>query len=162
MTTNHRPARAPLAVIGIGNPIAGDDGAGIMVARGLRRVCESGNGVLFYELSGDLLEMADRLEEARRFIFCDAIQGDTPGEIKIITPAAPLPFSASFHQTDIASVMHTLASLHLTVPFPAWEIWGIGIAAPTHFSENLTAPVSQAVTQCVSRLIGRITSILTE
>jgi hydrogenase maturation protease len=152
--------KAPLAIIGIGNPIAGDDGAGIKVVRSLKKVCGDLRGIIFHELTGDLLEMADRIDEAHSFIFCDALRGDIPGEILTIRDSAPHSFSASFHQNDIASVMHTLKALNLTAPFPKWEILGICIAAPAYFSKRLTPPVSRAVIKCTGLLTGRITSVM--
>jgi hydrogenase maturation protease len=160
MKTSHRPASAKLAFIGIGNPIAGDDAAGIMVVRNLQRGVGMRNDLLFYELTGDLLEMADLLSKAPRFIFCDALQGADPGKIQIIPDSAARSFSPSFHQTDIASVMHSLKSLRMIMPFPEWEIWGISIAAPTHFSEDITPPVAHAIHTCVSLLSSRIESMI--
>jgi hydrogenase maturation protease len=156
MKTKFRKVKAPLAIIGIGNPIAGDDGAGIKVVRRLKKLHGNRRKIIFHELTGDLLEMADRLDEAHSFIFCDALRGDNPGEILTIRNTTPHSFSASFHQNDIASVMHSLKALNLVTPFPQWEILGICIAAPTYFSKRLTLPVSRAIIKCVGRLTERI------
>jgi hydrogenase maturation protease len=159
MKTNHRPLRAALGIIGIGNTLVGDDGAGIMVVHALQKLYSSRKNIFFHELTGDFLEMADRIEDAERFIFCDAIAGDCPGELSIIRDTAACYFAPSFHQTDIASVMRSLKILSTTIAFPSWEIWGIAIEPPQYFANKLTPRISLAVDNCVAQLGKRIDSV---
>ena len=151
--------KAALGIIGIGNDIVGDDGAGIMVVRRLKKSFSECLNCLVYELTGDLLEMAELVNRAEKFIFIDAVAGSAPGTITIMRTVDVRSFSASFHQTDIAAVMHSLEALTLASPFPQWELWGIEIEPPTHFRRGLTKSVSLAVNTCVARLTALLPSI---
>jgi hydrogenase maturation protease len=159
MITNHRPQKAALGIIGIGNTLVGDDGAGIMVVRALQKLYSARKNIFFYELTGDFLEMADRVDDAEQFIFCDAIAGGCPGALTIIRDTAAPSFAPSFHQTDIASVMRSVKMLSLTATFPSWEIWGIVIEAPQYFTNRLTPCICLAVDDCVAKLTKRIASV---
>jgi hydrogenase maturation protease len=156
MKTNSIPTKAALGIIGIGNTIAGDDGAGIIVVRHLQKILCSREDIFFYELTGDLLEMAELLHRAERFIFIDALAGDNPGEIKTLHDKANRSFTSSFHQTDISSVMHALNALSLISPFPPWEVWGIVIDPPTEFRKELSPPVSLAIDKLIIQFIKMV------
>lgn len=138
----NRPAY-PVAVIGIGNPLAGDDGAGPAVVEELRARLRDASGVLLERLDGDLFAVADLLPRAQRFIFVDAVIAQPPGTI--VRRAATSPSLApSLHQADIGAVMTALAALGVVEPFPVWEVWGIAIEAPRELGEGLSPPVAQA------------------
>jgi hydrogenase maturation protease len=159
MKINRKPPKAALGIIGIGNTLVGDDGAGIMVVRALQKLYSSRKNIFFYELTGDFLEMADRVGDAEQFIFCDAIAGGCPGEIETIRDTSARCFAPSFHQTDIASVMRSLKMLSMAATFPSWEILGIVIEPPQYFTNKLTPCISLAVDNCVAQLGKRIVSV---
>ncbi len=137
------PAKKKVAVVGIGNPLAGDDGVGIEIAGWLREKWAACDAVSVEVLEGDLFAVADWLPTAERFIFVDAVAGDTPGE-SVILRHCPRGFASSFHQCDIGAVMQTLQALDLVEPFPEWEIWGITIAPPDELRHGLSEPVRRA------------------
>ncbi len=139
----NRPAYR-VAVIGIGNQLAGDDGAGPAVVEELRARLGDASGVLLERLDGDLFAVADLLPRARRFIFVDAVIARPPGAI--VRRAATSPSLApSLHQADIGAVMSALAALDLVDPFPLWEVWGICIEMPRELAERLSPAVARAV-----------------
>lgn len=146
-----------LAVIGIGNTIAGDDGAGVEVILRLKRTWEGNPAVLLHALEGDHFEIAGLLDRAQRFIFVDAFEGEPPGEI-VRAAKTRRAFAPSFHQTDIASVMTCLETLRVVDPFPAWEIRGVTIIPPSTIGEGLTPEVEAAVDVLVEEL-GRIIGV---
>ena len=145
--------RARIAMVGVGNPLVGDDGAGAEVIRSLEARWASDRRVLLCTLEGDLLGIADRLEEAERFLFVDAVAGSEPGEI-VRDPAVPRAYAPSFHQTDVGTVMRHLEALGVADPFPPWEIWGIVIAPPRELRQALTPAVAEAVDR-LSELLSR-------
>lgn len=149
------PAKQPLAVIGVGNTIAGDDGAGVEVIRRLKKTWEGDPAVFLHALEGDHFEIAGLLDRAERFIFVDAFEGEQPGEL-VHAAKTRRAFAPSFHQTDIASVMACLESLAMVDPFPPWEIWGITIVPPSTIGEGLTPAVEAAVDALSERLCGVI------
>jgi len=153
---NRGPAR--IAFVGIGNTLAGDDGAGIVALERLRTALGGGHNeqLLFRILPGDLYAISEMLDSARRFVLLDAVAGDVPGELRTIRGNAPLTITASFHQTDIGTVMRTLAALQFRDPFPEWEIRGITIAPPDRLREGLSPEVAMAVDRLVGELVEEV------
>jgi hydrogenase maturation protease len=98
---------AEIGVIGIGNPLMGDDGAGIAVVEKLRKLRPEGTGLFYYLLQRDLFEVADILDRARRFIFVDVFLGTPAGTIATIRDQSAA-LTPSIHQTDIGTAMRML------------------------------------------------------
>lgn len=148
-----------IAIVGIGNTLAGDDGVGIRVVRHLQEILPPNNRLMFIYLEGDLYEISDYLALADQFIFVDAVAGLTAGEIVrgIDMPRALAP---SFHQTDIGAVMRCLQSLNYIVPFPGWDVWGITVDPPREICTELSHPVELAVPALVEALADCIKNIL--
>ncbi|MEP0774380.1 MAG: hydrogenase maturation protease [Acidobacteriota bacterium] len=142
---------AAVAVVGIGNSLAGDDGAGPAVVEALRAQLGEPPGVLLERLDGDLFAVAELLPRARRFVFVDAVIGSPPGQV-IRRAAGPAHLAPSLHQADIGAVMTALAALEVVAPFPPWEVWGITISPPQELAEELSPPVGAAVTELVAEL----------
>jgi hydrogenase maturation protease len=147
--------KVKLAVVGIGNILVGDDGAGIAVLNILKEKWERDPRVRFYALEGDLYEISDYLDTAESFLFVDAVAGSTAGDIveSCFTPRA---YAPSFHQTDIGSVMQCMQALGITDPFPPWTLWGITVDPPRQLSPTLSPVVAQAV----GRLAEHLTNLL--
>ncbi len=154
-------ARRRVAVVGIGNDLAGDDGAGLEVIRLLEPAWGQDERVLLARLEGDLFAVADLLHLAYEFIFADAVAGETPGE-SVRCTNAPRAFSPSFHQTDIQSVMRALESLGVSDPFPRWEVWGVTTLPPQELRSGLSAPVARAVNEVARSLDVHLRELLGE
>ena len=150
-----------LAVVGVGNPLAGDDGVGISVVQRLRPDWEGHPSLLLMTLEGDPLEIADHLGRAPRFLFVDAVVAEPPGQLLIPVPVTPSP-APSPHQIQIATVMATLEALEHADPFPDWEIWGIAIRLPQMAGTCLSPPVEAGAEAMVGRLQHHLTSCLPE
>jgi len=151
--------RARIAVVGIGNTIAGDDGVGVVVADRLRRRWSESDEVLVAVLPGDLFSVADLLHRAREFLFVDAIAGERPGEIRILT-SAQRAFAASLHQTDIGTVMAALKKLEMADPFPDWQVWGITIDQPDELGEGLSPVIAEAADALEARIVAHVETSL--
>ncbi|MCU0291494.1 MAG: hydrogenase maturation protease [Thermoanaerobaculaceae bacterium] len=151
-------ARGPrLAVVGVGNPLAGDDGVGVRVVERLRALAPPGPDVFWGTLEGDLLAVADWLPCASHFIFVDAVAGGVPGTI-VVGPSEGRAWAPSFHQTDLASTLRVLEAMGAASPFPTWEIWGITITPPEELGEGLSPAVAAAADQMVERLLAELSS----
>lgn len=146
-----------LAVVGVGNPLAGDDGVGVRVVERLRAVAPAGLDVFWATLDGDLLAIADWLPGASHFIFVDAVAGGVPGKI-VVGPSEGRAWAPSFHQTDLASTLRVLEAMGAADPFPTWEIWGITITPPEELGEGLSPAVAAAADQMVERLLAELSS----
>jgi hydrogenase maturation protease len=142
---------ATIGIIGIGNPLMGDDGAGIAALEKIASRRRTAKMVFLHELRHDLFEMADLLDRAERFIFIDVFLGQPVGMLSIIRgPTAVLP--PSLHQTDIGTVMRMLEPLDLVDPFPTWEVWGIAVEPPFILGAGLSKPVALGVDRLVEEL----------
>ncbi len=152
-----RKGHARLAVVGIGNTIAGDDGAGIRVIELLERRlgCERPPWVLLGLLEGDLLAVTELVEEVDSFIFTDAVTGSPPGRI-VRSTAVQRAFAPSFHQTDIGTLMARLEAIGLCDPFPDWEVRGITIDPPAVLGEGLSQVVEEAAERLAESLAREI------
>jgi len=140
-----------LAIIGVGNTLAGDDGAGVEAVRRLETRWGGEPDVFFHTIEGDHFEIADLLDSADRFIFVDAVSGEQPGEV-VRMGETRRAFAPSFHQTDIAAVMQTLEALKIVDPFPAWEVWGVTIIPPAELGEGLNPEVAEGVERLCRKL----------
>jgi hydrogenase maturation protease len=78
-------------VIGVGNAWAGDDAAGLLVARIVRERAPSGLAVIEHE--GEPTALLDEWQDAALAIVVDATSGGgRPGEVRVMdATAAPLP-----------------------------------------------------------------------
>lgn len=148
---------AATAVVGVGNTLAGDDGAGIVAVERLRARIGDTAGVRFFTLERDVYEIADLLDRAEEFVFVDACVGDSPGRIVARGTAEPM-IVGSLHHTDIGAVMHALAALKLVDPFPSWELWGVEVTPPLTLGEGLSRHVDKGVTRLVEMLAEKITT----
>lgn len=148
----------PTRVIGIGQPAAGDDNAGIAVVRALREQ-PLPPGVEIHEVTDPAL-LIDLLDGIRYAILIDAlVSEDNPGNIVFLTPdelatcrAMPLS-SHGMSVTDAIELVNTLASNSIPGNI---HIIGITIASPGHYRHAMSA----AITAAVPRAAGLITQLL--
>lgn len=144
------------AVIGIGNTLAGDDGAGIAALELLKCKMDKNPDLLFASLYGDLFSVTEFLGLADRFIFLDAVAASVPGELFVGVTVPLSGLSSSFHQSDIGSVMESLRRIEYIDPFPVWEIRGVTIMPPDRLHEGLSPAVEQAVGRLVDNLVAEL------
>jgi hydrogenase maturation protease len=94
---------ARIVVIGLGNPLCGDDAAGIAVVRRLRRR----SGVRLVEQAGEATALVAALRGASAALVVDAATGGPPGDVRRLDAAAgPLPaglFELSTHGFGVAA-----------------------------------------------------------
>jgi hydrogenase maturation protease len=107
-------ADAPAVVIGVGNPLRGDDAAGVRVARLLRGRAH------VIEQSGEASALADALRQARAAYIVDAACGERPGRVHRLDAAArPLPpgmFTCSTHGLGVAEGVELARALGVLPP----------------------------------------------
>ena len=144
-----------LAIIGIGNSVAGDDGAGLEALRRLQERWRGDPQLVFEALHGDLYSVSDLLPKAGHFLFLDAVCASPAGQV-VTCMERPGANAPSFHQTDIGAVMHTMERLQMADPFPKWEIWGVTIEPPGELRVGLSTAVERGVDQLVESLDARL------
>ncbi len=148
-----------MGVIGVGNPLAGDDGAGPAVVAELAASFPGESRLLLQTLDGDLFALADSLPLAPRFFLVDAVCGRTPGRVTRRVPT-PSRAAASLHQNDLAWVLGILRALGQVAPFPETEVFAVTIWPPEELRESLSPPVESAVRRLADRLARRIRALL--
>ena len=74
----------PDLVIGLGNPLMGDDGAGAAAAEILANDRTLARRVDVICADTDVLSCASRMERRRRVLLIDAVEGEVPGSISVL------------------------------------------------------------------------------
>lgn len=149
-----------LHVIGIGNPLRGDDLVGHLIVEHLRK---SGldSRVQTHLSSGDAADIVDILDGAGGAIICDATATDDPsGTVVTLDCAEPLPqqlFLCSSHAFGVAEGIELSRSLEQLPGFchvvgVAGGNWAVGSA--------LTEPMAQAVPIAAQKVIELISLYL--
>lgn len=151
--------KCELAIVGIGNPLAGDDGLGIEVVQQLQQQWSIHSQVLLTTLEGDLLAVSELLDRAERFIFVDAVAGAEVGTL-VKQGQTVRAYAPSFHQIDIASVMTSFKRLRLVEPFPTWQLWGVVIEPPSELRRGLSPEVAAAAGRLADELSSAIAEVV--
>jgi len=137
-------------VIGLGNPILGDDGVGWKVADEVRKQLDTfANEVDVTCLSLGGLGLMEHLIGYQRAILVDAFKvDDDPGSI-LILKLSDLPnysayHTASSHDTSLQNAIELGRSMGADLPDDV-EVVGISTKRVYDFSEELSPPVADAV-----------------
>lgn len=136
-------------VIGLGNPILGDDGVGWVIAGEVKRLLDAGLQVDVDCLSLGGLSLMEHLIGYERAILVDAFVSAEPAGSIIVSRLDELPNYSAFHLTS-AHDMSLQNALKLGRQMGAQlpgDITVVGISAKQiyDFSEELSLPVSAAV-----------------
>ncbi len=148
---NHRPA----LVVGIGNPLRGDDAAGAEVVRRVaprapdEAVCESVHQLL--------PEHAALLAKARVAVFVDASAHGVPGSVTVqqLREQDAEAEAAFTHELDPAGIAVAARALYGAAP-PCWLVTIAG--ASFEMAEGLSAPVRGAIDRAVEKVLDLISS----
>lgn len=139
-----------VVVIGVGNPMRGDDGVGLHVARALRG--EADEDIQVLEASGAGTELIETLRGAEAVIVIDAVQsGKKPGALHRIlahdTPLSVREFSCSTHGFGVAQAIEIARALN-QLPRRC-VVYGVE-GACFEMRSTMSHDVEQAVGACVS------------
>ncbi len=144
-------------VIGLGNPILGDDGVGWRVAEQVRtHVADP--GVEVDCLAGGGLSLMERLVGYDQAILVDAISTGqaAPGQVscfgldQLLDPTAG--HLSSAHDTSLQTALQLGARLGMPLPGRVMVV-AIESQHVYEFSEELTPPVAAAVPEAVRRIV---------
>jgi hydrogenase maturation protease len=150
--------RAKTLILGMGNPILSDDGAGIMVAQEIsRRISDQDIEVKETNIAG--FAIIDEIAGYRHVIIVDAVKTKKgiPGTIHRFTPA-------DFRCTAHLSTPHTISfgtAIALAEKYgydlpKSIEIYGIEVEDNTCFGESCTPKVRNAVHRVVDEILKRV------
>jgi len=157
------PAARPSStlVIGLGNPILGDDGVGWKVAEQVQAHLGAGSRdplrcppAEIETLSLGGLTLMERMLGYQRVVLIDAMEtGQRPAGSVYVLPLDALPnpaagHSASAHDTTLRSALQTARIMGLSVP-ESVKIVAIETKNVYAFCEELSPPVAAAVPEAV-------------
>ena len=138
-------------ILGLGNPILGDDSAGILA---VRRVKPRDGFEIKESYYGGMRLLEDILGYDKAIIV-DAIIGDEPGKVHMIgrETLAEKGHGSTVHDVSIdqAISMAEKAGMRL----PEMVIIGIEISPPTEFTENVSPEVEEGIRKA-SEMLERI------
>jgi hydrogenase maturation protease len=149
----------PILILGYGNSLRGDDGAGRKVAEKIAQ--QQWQGVLSLSLHQLTPELVENLSQARAAIFVDAIASDT-GKVSIQT-LKPGGMRVNFsHFTDPPALLALAQALYGNTP-PAWWVLvpGINFELGEAFSAVTETAIAEAV-GAIEQLIKNIVPTLRE
>jgi len=159
-------------VIGLGNPILGDDGVGWKVAEQVKERLDSDpryhtryrpiDSKVIHQyspvevdcLSLSGLSLMERMLGYHRVVLIDSMEtGQGPAGSVYVIPLASLPgpmsgHTASAHDTSLMIALQTAKTMELPVP-KSVEIVAIEAHNAYDFTEELSPPVAQAVSEAV-------------
>lgn len=139
-------------VVGIGNPLRGDDGVGYVVAGRIAEHRPDIEVVMTHQL---VPELVASITAARLVVFVDAAAGGTPGDVRCAGVHAGRSAGGSGHRLTPA----TLMALALETTGAAPQAWLVTIHAS---SFDIGSPLSHAVEQALPTAIDTVLSLLPE
>lgn len=157
-----KPAAHPssILVLGLGNPILGDDGVGWRVAEEVRSALgERSEGVEIDCASLGGLSLMERMLGYSRVILIDAMEtGENPvGHVSMFPLAAMrnpmVGHSSSAHDASLITALRTAQTLGQVTP-QRIDIVAIETKQSYDFSQALTPPVEAAVAIATRKVLG--------
>jgi hydrogenase maturation protease len=146
-------------VIGVGNPVRGDDAVGIFAARDIARRTADRTDVEACELHVGGLRLMEAMAGYRKAIVIDAIrtEGGTPGAIYRIPLAELTSTRNSYSQHDESLSVALAVGREVGLELPGEVLtWAVEAGDVDNFSLELTGPVEQAVREVVEQVLGEL------
>jgi hydrogenase maturation protease len=154
---------AEVLVIGLGNPILGDDGVGWKIAEAVAATAGTQSALEVDYIAVGGLALMERMLGYPHVILIDAIQsGSVPeGTVTTLTldqlDTRGVGHSASAHDTSLVTALRTAESMGAVVP-QRIEIVAVEARTCHDFSENLSQAVAMAVPIAVQQVLSLIRS----
>jgi hydrogenase maturation protease len=145
-------------VIGLGNPILGDDGVGWKIAEEVKQQLDSDSPVDVEFLSLGGLSLMEHLVGYERAILIDAVTSDQEVGSVIVSNLNEMPDYSAFHitsahDTSLQNALKLGRSMGAKLPK---EVIIVGVATDHiyDFSETLSPPVAQATAKATKIVIS--------
>ena len=147
----------PTIILGLGNPLMGDDGAGLAALEALRRGYDFGPGVELEDGGALGLELLPIVEDAGSLLVLDAVRfGGRPGTT-VVREGDEIPrcfsLKLSPHQTGFRETL-ALAGLRGKLP-PRFVLVGVEVAG-AEYAQPLSLDVQCALPTMVAAAVARL------
>jgi len=144
-------------VVGLGNPILGDDAVGLHVAQALKTELAGVAGVVVKELHAGGMRLMDAIAGFERAVIVDAMRsgGLRPGSVRRLGTAqlGAARNLASTHDTNLPTALELGRMLGMRMPHEV-TVFGIEALDVETFGEALSEEVRRSVPAAV-RLVAR-------
>lgn len=149
-------------ILGLGNPLMGDDSVGLRVAAELAAQLAHQPDIVVQEEYRGGLHLMERMIGYDRVILIDAmVTGLSPGSLQWLTVDwLPTQHTASAHDVNLATALAVGRHAGAKLP-PNEAIWILGIEAQqVHtFSEQCTPAVAEAIPKAVTAVLEKLQHI---
>ncbi len=159
--------RIKTLVIGLGNPILGDDGVGWKVAEEIKsRIGPSRPDIEVDYASLGGLSLMERMLGYERVILVDSIaSGNNETGSVLVFPLSDLAdptagHSGSTHDTSLLTALETAQTMGMNIP-KMTEVVAIEINATYDFSDSLSPDIAKAVPIAVQKIMDLLNQDLT-
>lgn len=150
-------------IIGLGNPILGDDGVGWVIAQNLKTQFDGDSNLEFEFLSLGGLSLMERLTGYQKVILIDALSSGKHPKGKVVSfPLNDVPdltsgHTSSAHDTSLRNALILGRSMGIDLPKDE-DVLIVAIEAENvyDFSEELSPMVAAAVPEAVNLVIDII------
>jgi hydrogenase maturation protease len=143
-------------VIGLGNPILSDDGAGVRASRLLREALGGRADIEVKEAYAGGIRLMDELVGYGRAVIVDAMVTGRhrPGTVRRLPPSelGAARNTSSTHDTNLATAIEMGRMLGLELPGEVL-LWGIEAGDVETFGEELTGAVERALPVVVEEIL---------
>ena len=148
-------------ILGVGNPILGDDGAGIATVRKLERVLK-GPQLDIKEAATGGIPLVEQMLDYSEVILVDAMLELEPGVTKKLTPSSleKKGTPSGLHGMDFLTSFEIMKSMYPD-RMPDQEnilIYGIGIEKNQRFSETISPEVREGVEDVYENIRSKFNS----
>ena len=148
-------------VVGVGNPLAGDDAIGPVVAEGLERTGR--DGVTCVPFAGNGLDLLQRFAGDTpwdRVVVVDAMEGGDleVGELARVTPPTVDPDDTSYMASHTVSILEALTlarKMGVSIPGDV-RFYAVGVSETVPFREGLSPALKRRVPAIVEALAAEI------
>ncbi len=143
-------------VLGLGNPILGDDGIGCSVAEFIGDRLQENSGVTVLSTSVSPIRLIDEISGHHRLIIIDSITTGQaePGELLEIEFRKQSAFPISAHHFSIEQLQDIGRSLGL--PMPEYvKVYGIEITRPEVYESSISPALRDLLPELAEEIINR-------
>ena len=146
-------------IIGLGNTILSDDGAGIYVAREIKERCTGSPHIDIVEASLGGIRLLDLMAGYEKVVIVDSIktENSNPGKIYRlkVEDLGEISYPCGPHFLDVRTAMELGKKFGYKMPRHI-DIYAIEIKDNTTFSESLTPEVEQAIPVLANQIIEEL------
>ena len=145
-------------VLGLGNPIMGDDGIGLRVVQEVRRRIGDGPGVEVVECFSAGVDLLDVVMGYDALIVVDSIRNSYPSGTVFCASLDDLPSQPAtidLHGMGILGILELGAHLGMEMPRKV-SIVGISVDGDPYATDSLSPKVEQAIPESVERVLEEL------